>query len=59
MAADAAALAPYAGPRRKSRERSPPRGDRRPLSKRNKSREDRAAAKGAVDSYGQMRDKAL
>ena len=41
------------------RERSPPRGDRRPLSKRNKSREDRAAAGGATDTYGQIRAKAL
>ena len=41
------------------RERSPPRGDRRPLSKRSKSREDRAAAGGATDSYGQIRAKAL
>ena len=41
------------------RERSPPRGDRRPLSKRNKSREDRAAAGGANDTYGQIRAKAL
>ena len=36
-----------------------PQGDRRPLSKRNKSREDRAAAGGAADSYGQIRAKAL
>ena len=43
-----------------SRERSPPRGDRRPLSKRNASREKRASA-GGVDgeTYGQVRDKAL
>ena len=41
------------------RERSPPRGDRRPLSKRNKSREDREAARGAGDTYGQLRAKAL
>ena len=41
------------------RERSPPRGDRRPLSKRNKSREDREAARGAEDTYGQIRAKAL
>ena len=59
LAADAAAaaLAPYAGPRRE-RERSPPRGDRRPLAKRNQSREERAAAGGAKESYGQMRQKA-
>ena len=43
----------------RGRERSPPRGDRRPLSKRNKSREDRAAAGGAEDTYGQIRAKAL
>ena len=43
----------------RTRERSPPRGDRRPLSKRNKSREDRAAAGGANDTYGQIRAKAL
>ena len=55
LALDAAALAP----RQKDRERSPPRGDRRPLSKRNKSREERAAAGGAKDSYGQLRNKAL
>ena len=42
-----------------ARERSPPRGDRRPLSKRNKSREDRAAAGGATDSYSQIHAKAL
>ncbi len=42
-----------------ARERSPPRGDRRPLSKRNASREKRAAAGGATDTYGQIRDKAL
>ena len=42
-----------------ARERSPPRGDRRPLLKRNKSREDRAAAAGASDTYGQIRAKAL
>ncbi len=42
-----------------ARERSPPRGDRRPLSKRNKSREKRAAAGGATDMYGQIRDKAI
>ncbi len=41
------------------RERSPPRGDRRPLSKRNISRERRAAAGGASDTYGQIRAKAL
>ena len=43
-----------------ARERSPPRGDRRPLSKRNASREKRASA-GGVDgqTYGQVRDKAL
>ena len=41
------------------RERSPPRGDRRPLSKRNKPREQRAAAGGASGSYGQIRAKAL
>ena len=50
LALDAAALV---------RERSPPRGDRRPLSKRNKSREDRAAARGAEDTYGQLRAKAM
>ena len=50
LALDAAALV---------RERSPPRGDRRPLSKRNKSREDRAAARGAEDTYGQIRAKAI
>ena len=50
LAQDAAALV---------RERSPPRGDRRPLSKRNKSREDRAAARGAEDTYGQLRAKAM
>ena len=50
LAEDAAAV---------GRERSPPRGDRRPLSKRNKSREDRAAAGGADDTYGQIRSKAL
>ena len=45
---------------RAGRERSPPRGDRRPLSKRNKSREDRAATGGAKDeTYGQIREKAL
>ena len=54
LALDAAALAP-----RRDRERSPPRGDRRPLSKRNKSREQRAAAGGAKESYGQIRQKAL
>ena len=62
LAADAAAavaLAPYVGPRREGRERSPPRGDRRPLAKRNQSREERAAAGGAKESYGQMRQKAL
>ena len=52
LAMDAAAL-------RAGRERSPPRGDRRPLSKRNKSREDRAAAGGAEDTYRQIRAKAL
>ena len=41
------------------RERSPPRGGRRPLSKCNKSREDRAAAGGAEDTYGQIRAKAV
>ena len=41
------------------RERSPPRGDRQPLSKRNASREQRAAASGASDTYGQIRAKAL
>ncbi len=42
------------------RERSPPRGDRRPLSKRNASRERRAAAGGTeAETYGQMRNKAL
>ena len=41
------------------RERSPPWGDRRPLSKRNKSHEDREAARGAEDTYGQLRAKAL
>ena len=47
VALDAAALAvlaPYVGPRREGRERSPPRGDRRPLATRNRSRERRAAA---------------
>ena len=52
LALDAAALA-------RDRERSPPRGDRRPLSKRNRSREERAAAAGGKDTYGQMRQKAL
>ena len=43
-----------------ARERSPPRGDRRPLSKRNQSRERRETA-GGVDgeTYGQIRNKAL
>ena len=61
VALDAAALAvlaPYAGPRRE-RERSPPRGDRRPLSTRNRSRERRAAAGGDQESYGQLREKAV
>ena len=61
VALDAAALAvlaPYAGPRRE-RERSPPRGDRRPLSTRNRSRERRAAAGGDQESYGQLREKAI
>ena len=53
LALDAAALVG------RNRERSPPRGDRRPLSKRNKSREDRAAAGGAEGTYGQIREKAL
>jgi len=54
LATDAAALFG------RDRERSPPRGDRRPLSKRNKSREERAAAGGAKDeTYGQIREKAL
>ena len=52
LALDAAALL-------RNRERSPPRGDRRPLSKRNKSREDRAAARGTEDTYGQIRAKAM
>ena len=51
-APDAAALV-------RNRERSPPRGDRRPLSKRNKSREDGAAVGGAEDTYGQIRAKAI
>ena len=43
-----------------ARERSPPRGDRRPLSKRNKSRERRENAGGVdIETYGQIRDKAL
>ena len=61
VALDAAALAvlaPYVGPRRE-RERSPPRGDRRPLSTRNRSRERRAAAGGDQESYGQLREKAV
>ena len=52
LAADAA----LAG---RDRERSPPRGDRRPLSTRNRSREQRAAAGGADETYGQIRQKAL
>ena len=43
----------------RDRERSPPRGDRRPLTTRNKSREDRAAAGGGEGTYGQIREKAL
>ena len=43
----------------RDRERSPPRGDRRPLSTRNRSREQRAAAGGADETYGQIRQKAL
>ena len=53
LATDAAALFG------RDRERSPPRGDRRPLSTRNKSREDRQAAGGAAGTYGQIREKAL
>ncbi len=54
LALDAAALVG------RNRERSPPRGDRRPLSKRNKIREERAAAGGAKDeTYGQVRAKAV
>ena len=54
LALDAAAALRF------DRERSPPRGDRRPLSKRNKSREERAAAGGAKDeTYGQIRAKAV
>ena len=53
LAADAALVA------REPRERSPPRGDRRPLSTRNRSRERRAAAGGAEETYGQIRQKAL
>ncbi len=53
LAADAALVG------REPRERSPPRGDRRPLSTRNRSREQRAAAAGAEESYGQIRQKAL
>ena len=53
LALDAAALVG------RDRERSPPRGDRRPLATRNKSREDRAAAGGAEGTYGQIREKAL
>ena len=56
-AAVLAVLAPYAGPRREP-ERSPPRGDRRPLATRNRSRERRAAA-GGDNSYGQLREKAM
>ena len=48
----------YTGPRRE-RERSPPRGDRRPLATRNRSRERRAAAGGDQESYGQLREKAI
>ena len=44
---------------RSTRERSPLRGDRRPLSTRNKSREKREAAGGGDETYGQIRDKAL
>ena len=61
VALDAAALAvlaPYTGPRRE-RERSPPRGDRRPLATRNRSRERRAAAGGDQESHGQLREKAV
>jgi len=54
LALDAAAALRF------DRARSPPRGDRRPLSKRNKSREERAAAGGAKDeTYGQIRAKAV
>ncbi len=54
LALDAAALAG------RNRERSPPCGDRRPLSKRNTSHEERAAAGGAKDeTYGQIRAKAM
>ena len=43
-----------------ARERSPLRGDRRPLSKRNASRERREFASGIdTETYGQIRDKAL
>ncbi len=52
LAADAALVG-------RDRERSPPRGDRRPLSTRNRSREQRAAAGGADETYGQIRQKAL
>ena len=52
LAADAALVG-------RDRERSPPRGDRRPLSTRNRSREQRAAAGGADEMYGQIRQKAL
>ena len=58
MALDAAAPTPDLGPRRE-RERSPPRGDRRPLSARNRSLERRAAAGGDQESYGQLREKAI
>ena len=54
LATDAALVA------REPRERSPPRGDRRPLSTRNRSRERRAAAGGTEEeTYGQIRQKAL
>ena len=50
-------MAALAGPRR---ERSPPRGDRRPLATRNRSRERRAAAGDSnKESYQQLREKAL
>ena len=45
---------------RAGRQRSPPRGDRRPLSTRNRSRERRAAAGDSnKESYQQLREKAL
>ena len=42
------------------RERSTPMGDRRPLSKRNQSRERRDNAGGVdIETYGQIRDKTI